>query len=157
QQAGPELVRGPAWTSLQPPADHPPATEGRRILDLRHGVLFRDAADLQAVRFASLADRRLLVLETQGDGWTGGPAPLPVATGPVEAVEVDVEGDPARASLQGRGGGRASFAVVTEEGPGGLRRLVTVDRDGGGGEVAALTEARAIDSPVLLGRHRRAW
>jgi len=157
QQAGPELVRGPAWTSLRPPGDHPPADAGRRILDLRQGVLFRDAATLHAVRFASLADRRLLVLETHGGGWTGGPVPVPVATGPVEAVEVDVEGDPARASLQARGGGRASFAVVTEEGPAGLRRLVTVDRDGGGGAVAALAEARAIDSPVLLGRHRRAW
>ncbi|MDQ4070106.1 MAG: glycoside hydrolase family 65 [Actinomycetota bacterium] len=148
EQAGPELVRGPEWTSLQP--DRTPADRGR-VLDLRNGVLFRQAPDLRTARFASLADRELLVLQAQGA--TVGVLPLPQVGGAVAAVEADVNGTDVTVRLQGVRGGEAWFASAQEPGA----RLVAVDRDGAVKAQDALARASSEGLDRLLARHRRAW
>lgn len=152
EQAGPELVRGPEWTRLQP-WQAGPAAGGRRILDLRQGVLFREAPGFRSARFASLADRHILVL--QAVGAEAGEVPLPVPAGPVEAVDTEVTGAGAQVRLQGREGGRAWFALSTSEKDGRVTRLVAVDRDGPAH--GALAEAASSGPARLLARHRRAW
>ena len=157
-QAGPEMVRGPEWTRLgaDPPATSP--DDQRRILDFRQGILFRESGDLRTARFASLADRRLLVLEATGAGWEAGDVPVPPTAGSVDRVDADVDGRRARFSVHGRGGRTASFALATDEDGGTLRRLVAVGREGDGGDPAvALAEAEAAGPGTLAARHRRAW
>jgi trehalose/maltose hydrolase-like predicted phosphorylase len=171
---GPELVPGPDWTRLQPAADQ--MGDLRRILDLRQGILFREggAPGTGTARFASLADRRLLVLEAEGDGWRAGEVPVPTATGPVEAVDAPegptAPGATVRMALKGRGGGAVSFAISTTEEPGRVRRVVAVDRGPVDRELVdrELADRELVDRDagadpapgdvaVLRARHRRAW
>jgi trehalose/maltose hydrolase-like predicted phosphorylase len=149
EQAGPELVRGPEWTSLRP-ADGPPA-ERRRVLDLRNGVLFRESSAFRSARFASLADRDILVLRAEGAAVDG--VPVPVPSGAVAAV--DAEGDDAETALrvQGVDGGQVWFAISSSSSDGS--RLVAVDRDGPAQK--ALARASTVGPDRLLARHRRAW
>ncbi len=153
EQAGPELVRGLDWVRLRP-GSRATSLGLRRTLDLRHGVLFRDGAGVRTARFASLADRRLLVLEadTAGDGWAAGEVPVPAVGGAIGAVEVA----PDRVRLQGNGGGGVSFAVSTAEEHGRIVRVVQVERDSDG-EGPPLAAAADVDPAVLLAGHRRAW
>ncbi len=148
-QAGPELVRGPEWTAL--PVD---GAGARRTLDLRHGVLHVAGDGYRTARYASLADRRLHVLEAEGA--PAGTVPVPAAAGTVEAVEATVTGGEADIRLQGRGGPSVWFAASdAADDPGRATRLVAVDRDGPAHDALHLAEAQG--PPALLARHRRAW
>ncbi|MGH9264995.1 MAG: hypothetical protein ACRD1D_09925, partial [Acidimicrobiales bacterium] len=151
-QAGPELVRGPRWTELQVPGGDDASRA--RTLDLRHGVLFRQSPGFRSARFASLADRRLLVLHAEG-ATMAGDVPLPTPTGAVEAVEAEVTGRGAQVRIQGRDGGEVWFALSTEEEDGRITRVVAVERDGPAHEALA----RSLESGrgTLLARHRQAW
>ncbi|HEX3620981.1 MAG TPA: glycosyl hydrolase family 65 protein [Acidimicrobiales bacterium] len=149
EQAGAELVPGVQWASLQPAPDGPPAAVSR-TLDLRQGVLFRDGQGSATARFASLADRRLLVLEADPAGWRSGPVPVPAVGGTIEAV--DTEGD--RIRLRGRAGGAVSFVVSTTDDGDRIRRVVTVDREG---EVSTPASAQPVDVEALTVGQRRAW
>jgi trehalose/maltose hydrolase-like predicted phosphorylase len=153
EQAGPELVRGPDWPHLRPPASAARA-EPSRTLDLRQGVLFRESPGMRAARFASLHDRDVLVL--QAEGASAGQVPLPVAGGAVEAVDVDAVGDVTSVRVQSLGGAPVWFALATTHEDGGrLTRLVAVDREGPA--TGALARAGAAGPGDLLARHRRAW
>jgi len=156
EQAGPELVRGPEWTRLQPAAGGGGPTRPRRILDLRQGVLFRDGSGVRASRFASLADRAILVLEAEGAD--AGESPSVAAGGAVESAATATAGGRTQVSLKGRCGASVSFAVATSQEGGSVRRLVAVER-GGDGQDAAVSLARADSTGIeeLRARHRRAW
>ena len=151
EQAGPELVRGPDWAHLRPPASA--GTAPARTLDLRQGMLFRESPAMRSARFASLDDRAVLVLRAEGA--RAGEVPLPSATGPVEAVDAEVAGGRAGLRVQPRGGAPVWFAVSTAEEGGRLTRLIAVDRDGPA--AAALARAERAGPVDLLARHRRAW
>ena len=148
EQAGPELVRGPEWTTVQ--ATSPPL-DRRRTLDLRRGMVIRESPGLCAARFASMADRRLLVLQAQPPAT--GLLHLPEVGGAVGAVDAEVEGTEVTLRLQGVRGGQVWFAI----GHGAGARLVAVDRDGAAQARDALAQASAEGVPSLLARHRRAW
>jgi kojibiose phosphorylase len=152
-QAGPELVRGPEWTRLESDG----GTGGsHRVLDLRQGVLFRVAQAGRTARFASLADRQLLVLEAEGGGWRAGRVPVPAVAGAIGAVDAVVDGPEERIRLRGRKGGAVSFVLSTTEAPGAVRRVVAVDRDGGDGPPGGV-DAGPEAVVALRGRHRREW
>ena len=148
EQAGPELMRGPEWTRVEARMDAS-HSEGRRILDLRQGVLFGEAPGFRSARFASLADRDVLVLQV--DGAPVGDLVLPEAAGAVESVDVAVTEGGAHVGMKAKGGAGAWFAVTSADGV----RLVAVDRDGPAHD--ALTRATAHGPAQLLARHRRAW
>ena len=150
-QAGPELVRGPEWTGLQVGDDA--AVGRRRTLDMRQGVLFGEATGFCSARYASLADRQLLVL--QSEGARAGEVAVPAATGAVEAVDAAVTGRGGHIRMQGRGGAAVWFAFSTEEDGDRVTRLVAVDREGPAHD--ALTRAESQGRSELLARHRRAW
>ncbi|MGI9023802.1 MAG: hypothetical protein ACR2HV_11350, partial [Acidimicrobiales bacterium] len=150
-QAGPELVRGPEWTTLQVQGD---AVAGRRrTLDLRQGMLFGESDGFRSARYASLADRRVLVLESEGA--EPGEVAVPAVTGPVEAVDAAATGRGAHIRVQGRKGATVWFAVSDVDEGGRAVRIVAVDRDGPAHD--ALTRAEAQGAGELLARHRRAW
>jgi kojibiose phosphorylase len=153
EQAGPLLVCGPQWTRL----DVDPET--RRTLDLRNGVLLAEGPGYRSARYASLADRQLLVLETEGA--TAGDVPVPAVTGPVAAADAHVTGDDrgarrAEFGIHGRDGTSAWFAISgTADEAGRSTRIVAVDRDGPAAAALALAEAQG--PAALRARHRRAW
>ena len=181
--SGPMLLRGPLWISLDPHlADTPvcledgEVVEHRRILDLRHGLLFRiwrqrlpdgRVVDFRSVRFASLADRSLAAMRAVVHSAEGVPLRL---DGEIrlaenasfqEAVAVQ-EQDRLRVELHGTRGGRALFAVATEEHAGTLERIVTFARAASGGDYDSAPEehlrwARSQGLPELQRRHEDAW
>ncbi|HEX2047975.1 MAG TPA: glycosyl hydrolase family 65 protein [Acidimicrobiales bacterium] len=147
EQAGPELVKGPEWTSLEVGPDAPPS-DRRRVLDLRNGMLFRESPGFRSARFASLADRDVLVLRAEGA--TVGDVPVPEVAGAVGEVDADADGA-GTVRMQGVDGGEVWFAISSAE----ASRLVAVDRDGPAQK--ALARASAAGADRLLARHRRAW
>lgn len=173
------LVSGPTWTRLAPrigpesmDLSTGQAIEHRRILDLRQGILFRlwrlrlpsgAEAFFRSARYASIADRALLVLEAEAvaDGKPvdlGGPIPLPAETGAIERVDVRGEGGRVGATIWGRAGGSVSFAIATQEEKGVLRRIVAVARSARGlsaadGEAEASLD-RARDAGIVSVRER---
>ncbi|HEX5014561.1 MAG TPA: beta-phosphoglucomutase family hydrolase [Candidatus Limnocylindrales bacterium] len=177
------LLSGPQWTGLRPRVgnevldlDRGDTVEHRRLLDLRNGMVFRfwrqrldsgAEARFRSVRFASLADRDILVLEATL-GSEGGAVqisdgiPPPADSGPLEGVESHVEPGETVVSIRGRGGGSAAFAISTQEEAGYLRRIVAVDRSIDGrapvqDAVRALETGRRRGIPELRDRHRAAW
>ena len=126
------LVSGPQWTGLRPRVgnetldlDRGDTLEQRRLLDLRHGMVFRfwrqrlpsgGEATFRSVRFASLADRDVLVLEATlasdsaavrlADG-----IPPPADTGALERLEARLDRGRSVVSIWARDGGTASFAM----------------------------------------------
>jgi len=150
EQAGPELIRGPEWTTL--PAE-PDGGGTHRILDVRQGALFGVSPGHRTFRFASLADRQVLVL--QAEGGPVGELGVPAATGVVDSVDVATTGRGLHVRMQGRNGGEVWFAVSTTDDDGRSTRLVAVDRDGPAHD--ALTRAESQGADELLARHRRAW
>jgi kojibiose phosphorylase len=181
--SGPVLLLGPVWPFLTPqvgeaivrlePGD---LLEHRRILDLRHGILFRtwrqrlpSGAELtvRTLRFASQANRALLGLQALGrssDGMAvslGGEIPLPSNASFEDVVSSD-RGDHLRAELNARQGGRAVFSIATDALEGRLQRIAAVSRAAPGYEFEtsvedALAVARAEGVQGLLEHHRSAW
>jgi trehalose/maltose hydrolase-like predicted phosphorylase len=149
EPAGPELMRGPQWTRVPGRVDAGPC-EARRTLDLRQGVLFDEMPGFRSARYASLADRDVLVL--QGEGAPLGDVEPPAATGAVGSVDVAVTEGGVHIGMQARDGAGAWFAIAAA---GESTRLVAVDRDGPAHD--ALARAQAHGAAGLLARHRRAW
>ena len=193
-ESGRRLVSGPTWIRLAPrigpesmDLSTGQAIEHRRILDLRQGILFRlwrlrlpsgAEAFFRSARYASIADRALLVLEAEAvaDGQPvdlGGPIPLPEETGAIERVDARGEGDRVGATIWGREGGSVSFAIATQEEKGVLRRIVAVARSARGlpaadGEseesldrardagIVAVRDRHCAARPAFYRRHGRA-
>jgi kojibiose phosphorylase len=175
----PTLMVGPDWVRLRPRVDGAdvaldattPVHE-RRVLDLRHGTLYRDVSGrlasgatwtFHSARFASLADRAVHVLEATGD--SGGqevvlgddvPPPRPQ---PGVAVSTPTGSGDVVALQEPHG--IATFATLTREQHGRLQRLVAVarqaDNTNEGDAVAALAAADATGLTTLRAHHRRAW
>ncbi len=152
EPAGPALMRGPEWTRVEARVGAG-QTDGRRILDMRQGVLFGEAPGFRSARFASLADRDTLVLQVEGAEL--GDIDVPDAGGAVEAVDVAVTQGGAHLGMKANGGAGVWFSVADTEEDGHAARLVAVDRDGPADD--ALARATAHGPARLLGRHRRAW
>ena len=150
-QAGPQLVRGPEWTCLE--VEPEGGAPRRRTLDLRQGMLVGESDGFRSARYASLADRRLLVLQCEGA--TAGDVPVPAATGAVAAVDAAVTGRGLHVRMQGVRGATVWFAISNGQHGGRSTRLVAVDRDGPAHD--GLTRAEAQGPAELLARHRRAW
>ena len=151
EPAGPELMCGPEWTRVDARLGGP---QGRRTLDLRQGVLFGEAPGFRSVRFASLADRELLVLEVEGVPL--GDVALPEAAGAVEKVDLAVTEGGAHVGMRAREGGQAWFAIAGAQVTGDRAvRLVAVDRDGPARD--HLARAAALGAGGIRARHRRAW
>ena len=152
QQAGPELMRGPEWTRVQARVDADPP-DGRRILDLRQGVLFAEAPGFRSARFASLADRNVLVMQVEGAPL--GDVALPEVGGAVGSVDVAVTQGGAHVGMKARDGAGVWFAIAGAEEDGHPARLLAVDRDGPARD--ALSRATAQGPARLLARHRCEW
>jgi beta-phosphoglucomutase family hydrolase len=183
-EAGRVLVSGPEWTRLRPRAgnealdlDRGDTLEHRRLLDLRHGIVFRywrqllhsgGEATFRSIRFASLADRNVLVLKATLDS---GPTavqlsngiPPPPDRGALERTEMSHAPGRDVISIWGRDGGSASFAIATEERDGDLTRIAAVERSTDGADAPAAEAERALKVAhrrgvaELLDRHRAAW
>lgn len=178
------LVSGPDWTRLRPRVgsealdlDRGTILEHRRLLDLRHGMVYRfwrqrlpsgAESTFRSCRFASLADRDLLVLEATltaegGDVQLGDDVPPPILQAGLARYEARFEPEVAIVSVAGRDGGVASFAVTSEARPDGLTRLVAVrrsldpDASPAADAEAAVRAARARGVDELRERHRAAW
>ncbi len=173
---------GPDWTALEPRlADEVLALsqgtilEHRRVLDLRHGMLFRfwrhllpsgRETELRTVRFASLAQRDLMALEAElradaGPVRLAGSIPLPVDVAIADAGAKEQNGHMVF-EVVAVAGGSASFAISTSENDGHLQRLVTLARateDSLQDEPAAESLARAEQDGinVIRERHCAAW
>ena len=150
EQAGPELMRGPEWTRVDARIDAP---SGVRTLDLRQGVLFGEAPGFRSARFASLADRDVMVIEVEGAPL--GDVALPEAAGAVETVDLAVTDRGAHVHMRARRGGDAWFAVSSAEDGGRGTRVLAVDREGPAHD--GLARATSHGPARLLARHRRAW
>ena len=177
------LVSGPQWTRLKPrigsealDLDLGDTLEHRRLLDLRDGMVFRFwrqrlhsgvEATFRSVRYASLADRAVMVLEATLDSASGrvrlaSGIPAPPDSGAVERVDLRL--DPGRSviSVWGREGGAAAFAIHTDERDGYVGRVVAVQ---GSLQAVAPTEeavraleiARNMGLAELRDRHLEAW
>jgi trehalose/maltose hydrolase-like predicted phosphorylase len=150
--------------------------EGRRILDMQRGILFRtwrqrvgpddEQLTFSSARFASLADRAFVVMTAAariGDRpvslATAIPVPPPV--GPVEAQETSGFADRATGVIRGRDGGAIRFAVSSDEKTGELQRIaaiVPVDRAGGPeGTEVDLERAESVGVEALRERHEAEW
>ena len=178
------LLSGPGWVGLRPRVgsevldlDRGETLEHRRLLDLRHGMVFRfwrqrlrsgAEAIFHSVRFASLADRELLVLDATLTSDAGAVRlangiPPPPNTGALQRADARHEEDRAVISIWGRDGGTATFAIATEERSGRLSRIAAVqpsmDRENPPVEAAigALDAARDQSLSELYDRHRAAW
>lgn len=181
---GRRLINGIEWTRLAPRVGDEPLVmergelvEHRRILDLRTGVLFRfwrqrlpsgEEVLFRSARWASLADRPVLVLEAAVETRSSSirlsdRLRPPPRSDDVERAVVRPRDGRVVATVRGRDGGAASFAIETEEHRGELRRVVGVAR-AGFGEPDRLAEAEeALGAACRIGvdelrrRHCRAW
>jgi beta-phosphoglucomutase family hydrolase len=179
------LVSGPEWTGLRPQVgtealdlDRGDTLEHRRLLDLRHGLVFRfwrqrldsgEEATFRSMRFASLADRQVLVL--QATLAAGSDTAVSLADGippPPDSgalAQSRTAHDPGRTviGMQARDGGTAAFAIGTTERAGHLDRIVAVERSMSGDRAPTDAAAQALDAAQALGveqlakRHRAAW
>jgi kojibiose phosphorylase len=147
----------------------------KRVLDLRRGILFRTwrhrlgpdrEMTFSSARFASLADRALVVLEAEArmDGRPlnlAGTIPVPEAVGPVRSEETSRNEDRVTGTIQGRDGGAINFAVFTDEKNGELDRIAEIVPIGRGGEAERaeldLERARSLGAEALRARHEAAW
>ena len=181
---GHRLVSGPQWTGLRPRVgnevmdlDRGDTLEHRRLLDLRQGIVFRfwrqrlhsgGEAAFRSIRFASLADRNVLVLDAilaseSGPVLLADGIPPPPDTGSLERIDTRLDPGRTVVSIWGRNGGTASFAIGTEERDGDLTRIVAVERSNDGEVTRAeqaergLQAARERGVAELLDRHRAAW
>ncbi|MDP9234261.1 MAG: hypothetical protein M3P01_06880, partial [Actinomycetota bacterium] len=149
--------------------------EGRRILDMQRGILFRtwrqrigsEELIFSSARFASLADRAFVLMQAAArlggrPVSLAGAITVPQPGGPVETAETSQDGDSAAGMIQGHDGGAIRFAISTTEKDGELERiaeLVPVAR----GEKAAeeadldLENARSLGAEALRERHEAAW
>jgi kojibiose phosphorylase len=181
-KAGPELLIGPHWTLLQPRIadtsvhlETGEILEHRRVLDFRQAILFRfwrqrlpsgQEVSFRSARFASLADRELLLLEAEGrcNG-----APLSLGADILLPSRPSLEGgaftrhaDRVEFELAASRGGRAFFAISSREAGGRVQRLTAVTRAGLGGEPEgsvseALDQAQARGVRAVRDRHCGAW
>lgn len=181
--AGPVPLVGPTWTSLLPRVlgvlvrlETGEVLEHRRLLDMRHGILFRiwrqrlpsgTEVTFRSARFASIADRAVLAIEAEGQCSNGlpvslaGDIPLP-STPALEHVTSTLEDDHLRVELTAARGGRGAFSIATIESESRLERLVGMARAGLGGEfedsdVEALRRAESKGLRRLQTEHREAW
>jgi trehalose/maltose hydrolase-like predicted phosphorylase len=166
----PRLLPLPTWTSLELRAGPP----GRRLLDLRAGVLVRIAADtsgeaVRTVRFACLARPGVAVLVGEGPSASVSPgrplAPLR-APGPGSRQETAHPGGAVAELVASRLGGGAAVAasqrVTSRGGRVRVERIAAYVPDpqrlpAPEEAVARLADARAAGVAGLLGEHRRAW
>ena len=187
-EAIPELVRGPEWTRLWSSPDPDPAQEEthRRVLDMRQGIFVRHSGQgrpgrvtpFRSARFASLADRELMCIESESLVDPGPHSPERPAVAPatvpgdqtvVEAVTAERSGDVVSVVVKGRGGGPAAFAIATHRVGEQVSRLTAVARAGVAGAGPAgderlmaaaghsLAEARSLGIEALRARHRQEW
>lgn len=150
--------------------------EGKRILDMQRGILFRTwrqrldpdrELTLSSARFASLADRALVVMQAEArlgerPVSLAGTIPVPPRGGRVEAEQTSEEGNLANGVIQGREGGGIRFAVSTTDKDGELERIaaiVAVARGETTKEEATkdLEGARSVGIAGLRERHEAAW
>jgi kojibiose phosphorylase len=122
----------------------------------------------RSVRFASLADRDVLVLEAtlasgSADVQLGDGIPPPPDPGPLERVDTRFDAGRAVVTIVGREGPSAAFAIASRERDGHLERIAAVDRSTGrdpppvDAAVDALSRAERWGASELLDRHRAAW
>ncbi|HEX2807017.1 MAG TPA: glycosyl hydrolase family 65 protein, partial [Kineosporiaceae bacterium] len=163
------LLPGPGWTGLQlADPDDGPAPAGRRVLDLRTGVLVREeligGTPVRTARFASAARPGLQALRAEGPSarLTAGPALRPAAEGLVESGRVDGS-DWSR--TRGDHGGILAVAVQSSAETAGRRsieRLAVYRADSQrvpqlGPALEALGQASDAGYDALLAEHREVW
>ena len=181
-KVGPELLIGPRWTLLQPRLldtgvhlEIGEILEHRRVLDFRQAILFRfwrqrlpsgQEVTFRSARFASLADRELLVLEAEG---RSNGVPLSLGADILLPSRPSLEGgaftrhaDRVEFQLAASGGGRAFFSISSRETGGRIQRLTAVSRAPLGGEPEgsvsdALDKAQARGFRAVRDRHGGAW
>jgi trehalose/maltose hydrolase-like predicted phosphorylase len=173
----PEMIHGPEWVRLDFQLGNERAglhwgdvLELRRTLDLRRGILFRTwrhqvpsgaTLTFRSARFASLADRAILVLmaELESEDSTRVWTHIPLGyTTLFDRVEMQRRNGRVEITLQGRRGGSASFAVLTEAREGRVDRIVAVDRGGDQKDlIQVVNSARGRGTVALMEEHCRAW
>ena len=180
---GPGLLIGPEWFALSPRAadeainlDRGEILEHTRILDLRQGILLRTwrqrlpsgtEVSFRSARFASLAEREVLVLEANARS-TGarvgltGDIPLPPGASALESAETQGRGDRLEVDVRARGGGTARFAISTRKEGDRIERVAVVVRDPLGlppvGDAQGiLRRVKAEGVSTIRARHRASW
>jgi HAD superfamily hydrolase (TIGR01509 family) len=169
----PKLLEGPIWTSLHLTEPLDPS-RGRRVLDLRTGVLAREQpagdAVLRTVRFSSLRRPGTMAMRAEGDVEWLYPGPAlraPMSDGTFVRHQ---HGSGSAATTSNHAGGAMSAAAQQRQHVGGGRR--TIERiacyvghpdgapDGDGEDavtLAALADAETTGFEALLAEHRAAW
>jgi trehalose/maltose hydrolase-like predicted phosphorylase len=158
------LVAGPRWTQVDVA---PAAPVGRRLLDLRTGVLLRTTSApwrLRALRFVSMARPHALALRAEA-GPDAELAPGRIALGPDE-VSPAGDADRQTATVTSPGGGgitvaardrhEATAGVTVVERIAAWRAASSGTPDVGAAE-AELAALAALGFDELLAEHRQAW
>ncbi|HSK55819.1 MAG TPA: glycosyl hydrolase family 65 protein [Jiangellales bacterium] len=158
--AVPHLLEGPTWTALR----RREQSAGRRRLDLRTGVLYRDTAegDFSSLRFAAIGRPGVAVLRAEGaTADLGGGDPLLVR----EPAEQGRDGEVHWVRVGSPSGGISAAAHQSDVASDGRRRvdrLVAFAADGSAmppvdTALARLEEARTAGVEALQDEQRRAW
>ncbi len=157
----PRVLPGPIWTRVPLASDDP-----RRTLDLRHGTLLRDGADVAGVRFSSLARPGLVGLRVTGRLLPAPHGPLTAPEAPEVTVASGEDGEDHWMVTSAGGVGLVAVATETRAGSGDrqtLERLAVyepVDHDPVEARSRAarrLADARTLGFDALLTEHRSAW
>ena len=166
EEGRPRLLAGPGWTSLEVTARR----AGRRVLDLRSGVLWRersgDGAALRTLRFASATRSGVMAMRAEGRADDLAPGEALSAPDGVETVRRGgSHGMEWLRATSSRGGGilaAAHQAVGTVPTGCTLERLVAYAADPRRvprvqEASGRLREARRVGFDALLREHREAW
>jgi kojibiose phosphorylase len=119
------------------------------------------------VRFASLAERSLVVMQAEMRAEGGAlqladGIPLPATADAVEAVDACANDGRVMGEVRGRKGGAFSFAISTKEQRGAVERIGAIvplvrHRPPEGPANRALEQGQRVGVTALLARHRKAW
>lgn len=165
--ADPQLIRGPGWSGLTIVEE---ARPGRRLLDLRTGVLARESADgrLRTLWLVSATRPEALALRAEGPESALARADAPVAPAAAES-DIFVRRDVGRVSVGSAtapAGGGLTLAIIdreqVQEGRRTIERLAACVGDARRAPPAA-TAAERVERLVeagfdrLLAEHRCEW
>lgn len=141
-----QLVAGPPWTQVD---IEPPPPVGRRLLDLRTGLLLRTTSSpwrLRALRFVSMARPHALALRAEAGPGTE-LAPGRIELGPAGTPSAGPAGTPSE--------GPTGTPVSASDGTG--RQTATVASPGGGGITVAARDRREATAGVTVVERVAAW
>ncbi len=159
----PNLLAGPTWTSVR--VNVTDSRPGRRVLDLRTGVLRRDGGgddSLRSLRFANLSRPGVVAMRVEGNN--GSFSAAESLTAPPGGTAADLDGRRVASAAAPHGGivAAATQRAQTDEDRHHVERLAAYLADpaevpAASAAVAALATAEEIGFDGLLAEQRTAW